>query len=213
MGFGGRRRDRKSSGRSVLVALAVGIATLVASSLASGAVGDLTYRGCITGETQSGPPGGGGTGACTAIPGASSFGTNSGLNGLESVALSRDGRSLYAASANADAVSRFRRNRDTGRLTYRGCISGDSNSACQEIPDASLGGSNSGLDSLRAVALSRDGKFLYAVLVSDDAVSRFRRNRDTGSLTYRGCISGESGNACTATRTRLRAEPTRVSMT
>ena len=65
---GDQPKDRKST-RRVLVALAVAIATLAASSLASGAVGGLTYRGCITGESESGPPGGGGTGACKADPG------------------------------------------------------------------------------------------------------------------------------------------------
>ena len=41
------------------------------------------------------------------------------------VALSGDGKSLYAASGGYSAVARFRRDRDTGKLTYRGCISGE----------------------------------------------------------------------------------------
>ena len=92
--------------------------------------GRLTYRGCISGETQSG---GGGSGACSAISGASSFGENSGLDDLESVALSGDGKSLYVAAGNDAAVGRFLR-RDTGRLTYRGCIGGDEDSACSGDP-------------------------------------------------------------------------------
>ena len=178
----------------MLVALAVAIATLVASSLASGAVGGLTYRGCITGESESGPPGGGGTGACETIPDASSDGENSGLQGLESVALSRDGRSLYAASGDDAAVSRFRRDRDTGKLTYRGCLSGDDESACEEIPAATPGGfgEQSGLDNLQSLVLSRDGKSLYAASAGDSAVARFKRDQDTGKLTYKGCITGET---------------------
>ena len=160
--------------------------------------GQLTYRDCITGETESGPAGGGGTDACTAIPNASAAGANSGLDDLEAVALSRDGKFLYAASGDDAAVARFRRNRDTGRLTYRGCLSGDSESACREIPNATPGGfgEDSGLDNLQALALSGDGRWLYAASAGDDAVARFRRNRDTGRLNYRGCISGESESAC-----------------
>ena len=190
---GDQPTDRKST-RRVLVALAVAIATLAASSLASGAVGGLTYRGCITGETESGPPGGGGTGACKAIPDASSNGENSGLEGLESVALSRDGKSLYAASGDDAAVARFKRDRDTGKLTYRGCLSGDDESACKEIPDATPGGfgEQSGLDNLQSLVLSRDGTSLYAASAGDAAVARFKRDRDTGKLTYKGCITGET---------------------
>ena len=176
---GDQPTDRKATRRAVLVALAGAIATLAASSLASGAVGGLTYRGCITGETESGPPGGGGTGACKAIPDASSDGENSGLQGLESVALSRDGKSLYAASGDDAAVARFRRDRDTGKLTYRGCLSGDKASACKEIPVATPGGfgEQSGLDNPQSLALSGDGKSLYVASLGDSAVGRFRRER------------------------------------
>jgi hypothetical protein len=198
MRLGGNQTNRKSTARPVLVALAVAVATLAAASLASGAVGSLTYGGCITGETESGPPGGGGTGACEAISNAFSGGNNSGLASLESVVVSGDGKWTYAGSGGDDAVARFRRNRDTGKLTYRGCISGDKDSACKEIPNATAGGfgEQSGLDNLQALALSRDGKSLYTASSGDAAVARFRRNRDTGKLAYRGCVSGEGDSAC-----------------
>jgi hypothetical protein len=88
--------------------------------------GDLTYQGCITGETESGPATPGpGSGACVEIPSAVLNGDNSGLNNLRSVAASADGKSLYAVSANDDAVARFDRNPSTGDFTYQGCITGE----------------------------------------------------------------------------------------
>ena len=141
--------------------------------------GKLTYKGCITGESESGPPGGGGTGACKAIPAASSGGQSSGLDDLEVVAMSRDGKTLYAAAGDDAAVARFRRDRDTGKLTYRGCISGDDESACKAIPDATPGGfgQESGLDNPQWIALSGDGTSLYTASFGDSAVGRFRRER------------------------------------
>ncbi|KKK58807.1 hypothetical protein LCGC14_3040720, partial [marine sediment metagenome] len=47
-------------------------------------------------------------------PSAASAGTNSGLDSLQSIALSADGASLYAASPGDDAVARFSRNPATG---------------------------------------------------------------------------------------------------
>ena len=83
--------------------------------------------------------------------------------------LSGDGKSLYAAAGDDAAVARFRRKRDTGRLTYRGCLSGDSESACREIPDATPGGfgEESGLDNPQSLALSGDGRSLYAASFGD----------------------------------------------
>jgi hypothetical protein len=68
------------------------------------ASGALTYDHCLTGARESGPLG---TNACLAIGSASVFGENSGVDGLRSVALSQDGRSLYTASANDAAVAHF----------------------------------------------------------------------------------------------------------
>ena len=108
-----------------------------------------------------------------------SNGDNSGLADLESVAPSGDGKSVYAAAGDDGAVARFRRDRDTGKLTYRGCISGDDESACKETRFATPGGfgEQSGLDNPQSLALSGDGKSLYVASLGDSAVGRFRRER------------------------------------
>jgi 6-phosphogluconolactonase (cycloisomerase 2 family) len=167
--------------------------------------GQLTYRGCITGETETGPNG---SGACSQISTAASTGTNSGLDEIRSVVLSPDGEWLYAASTADDAIARFERDPATGQLSYRDCITGEAQSgpsgsnACVQIPSATSTGSNSGLDSLLALAMSPDGKSLYAATHLDDSVAHFDRDSATGQLTYRGCITGKSqagpsgSNAC-----------------
>ena len=183
----------------------VAVAFLAGASTANAAVEDLTYRDCITGESESGP---GGSGACTSVDAAGSSGANSGLDRLRSDALSPDGQWLYTTSVFDDAVARFERDPATGQLTYRGCITGETESgpagsnACAQIASASAGGINSGLDELRSVVLSPDGESLYASSTEDDAVAWFDRDPATGQLTYAGCLTGEmqsgpdGSNAC-----------------
>jgi len=152
--------------------------------------GAITYADCITGDRRSGPTG---SGACMEIPTATDDGFGSGLDFLESVAISDDGRSLYAAAARS--LARFDRNPLTGALVYRGCITGEKelgpsgSGACTEIPSATQTGDRSGLLGLGSIVLSDDGTSLYGV-TSDDVV-RFDRDPDTGALTYRGCITGD----------------------
>ena len=47
--------------------------------------------------------------------------------------------------------------------------------ACAQIASATPGGTNSGLDKLRSVAVSADGTSVYAASPADDAVARFDR--------------------------------------
>ena len=159
------------------------------------ATGRLTYRGCTTGETQSGPSG---SNASRAIVSATSSGASSGLNGLTSLVMSPDGESLYGATVYDDSVVRFDRDPATGQLTYVGCITGKTqagpggSNACARIPSAASGGSNSGLDSLSSLAISPGDESVYASSELDDGASRFDRDSATGQLTYRGCITGET---------------------
>ena len=92
------------------------------------------------------------------------------------------GQSLYAASGDDAAVARFKRDRDTGKLTYKGCLSGDDESACKEIPIATPGGfgEQSGLDNPQSLALSGDGKSLYVASLGDSAVGRFQARALSG---------------------------------
>ena len=186
------------SGRGLRLALAAVFAAgavVLGTQVAGGAVGDMKYRGCITGEGQSGPFG---TDACAAIASASSGGGGSGMDGAESLVLSQDGKSLYYSASGDDAIVHFRRNPRTGKLRYRGCITGDTDAgptgtgACRQIPSATAFGGLSGLDDPRQAVVSPDGRSLYVVSAADDSLARFSRNRRTGRLTYKGCITGDT---------------------
>ena len=84
-----------------------------------------------------------------------------GLGGAHSVAASPDGRHVYAAGANDDAVVVFERNSTTGALTF------------VEFQKDGVGGVD-GLDGAGGVTVSPDGKHLYATSGGDDAVAVFR---------------------------------------
>jgi 6-phosphogluconolactonase (cycloisomerase 2 family) len=105
-----------------------------------------------------------------------------GLHGGTSIAVSRDGKSLYAASEEDAAIVRFKRNVRTGALRPKGCIQDN------EVADGDCSRSTKGLEGLESVTLSRDGKSLYSVAEDDDAIVRFDRDPDTGSIKPNGCI-------------------------
>ncbi len=152
--------------------------------------GALSFDGCITGESESGPSG---TGRCAAIASASAGGANSGLDSIRWVELSPDDRWLYALGQFDDAVARFARNPATGALSYAGCVTGETQSAgaCSTIPDASSGGVNSGLDDPRGIDITADGGAVLVAAAADSAIASFTRDPATGTLGYLGCLAGE----------------------
>ncbi len=183
----GRLRPRVRARRLWLLALA-GATALAITTAALAATGDLTPAGCIE-DNDSGPD------ACA--------GSTDGLDGAYSVAVSPDGRSVYAASAVDNAIARFDRDPTTGGLTPAGCID-DNDSG----PDA-CAGSTDGLDVARSVAVSADGRSVYAASAGDNAIVRFDRNTTTGALTPAGCIDdndpGQGPDACAASTDGLNA--------
>jgi 6-phosphogluconolactonase (cycloisomerase 2 family) len=103
-----------------------------------------------------------------------------GLYGVVDVTVSPDGHHLYAAGYDDDSVAVFARNSATGQLTFVEAIRDGVN----------------GVDGLRrasAVAVSPDGVHLYAVGYYDDAVAVFRRDTDSGHLTYVGGYKDGTG--------------------
>ncbi len=94
-----------------------------------------------------------------------------GLNGARSVAVSPDGKHVYATGYLDNTVVVFSRNVLTGALTY------------VEMQQDGLNGVD-GLNGAYSVAVSPDGKHVYAIGHIDDAVAVFYRNLLTGALTY-----------------------------
>ena len=94
----------------------------------------------------------------------------SGLSSPEDVEVSPDGKHVYVALSDDDAISYFGRNLETGILSYQGKLT-------QGVDFAD------GLDSPRSIAVSGDGKQVYVAVWNDDAVTQFKRDLETGALT------------------------------
>lgn len=127
----------------------------------------------------------GAQGCISEDPGAGDCTPGIGLRSAASVAVSRDGRHVYVASAT-DAVAVFARNGDTGALTQLpepyGCISqSGSGGRCTQ---------GKALDGARSVVVSKDGRFVYVASEQSRAVAVFVRDRRTGALTQ---LAGEEG--------------------
>jgi DNA-binding beta-propeller fold protein YncE len=86
------------------------------------------------------------------------------------IAVSHDGKSVYYGSGSDDAVVRFQRNA-RGALKSKGCI----DDADQGLDSCVK--STKGLGKVTSVAISRDGKSVYATSELDSAIVRFNRRR------------------------------------
>jgi DNA-binding beta-propeller fold protein YncE len=118
-----------------------------------------------------------------------------GLNGAAGLAISPDGRNLYVAALESDAVAVLDRNPATGVLTQDGapggCISQAGADGC--APGRALDGPGS-------VTVSADGRNVYVTSAFANAVAAFRRDA-AGDLAQlpgaAGCISEDgTGGAC-----------------
>jgi Ca2+-binding RTX toxin-like protein len=190
---------RRPCRRAVLAVagIVMGISLCFGAGPANGAIGDLSYSDCITGDTNAGAAG---SNACIQIANATNGGSHSGLDGLFGIAVSPDGTSVYALAHFDDAIAQFSRNTSTGALTYQGCITGQTqNTACAQIASKQTNGINSGLDEPYGIVISPNGASVYVAAQGDDSVVTFSRNSGTGALTYQSCISGTTavGSACT----------------
>jgi fibronectin-binding autotransporter adhesin len=154
-------------GKNVYVASEVSNALVMfARNTATGAIAPM---GCI-GDVTSGP---------------ASCSTHANLNSVQGIAISPDGRNVYAASTDSKAVEVFTRAAD-GSLTPSGCV-GNSGTGPANCTGAD------GLDGADSVAVSPDGQSVYVTGATSDAVVVFARNTTTGAITPAGCI----GNTAT----------------
>ena len=90
---------------------------------------------------------------------------------MSSVSVSPDGKHVYAAGEKDIALAVLSRDSSTGDLTF-----------VERIKDGVNG--VDGLHAVRSVAVSHDGKNVYAAGYWDDSVAVFSRDASTGSLTF-----------------------------
>lgn len=102
------------------------------------------------------------------------------LAGARSLAVSPDGRNVYAAAAGSDAVTTLARDQASGQLAVIGCVSADgSDGACAD---------GRGLLRPTGVTVSRDGRWVHVVAYGSSAVTTFARDPGDGHLTQTGCV-------------------------
>jgi DNA-binding beta-propeller fold protein YncE len=118
--------------------------------------------------------------------------------GSRAIAVSPDGKHVYVASSGSDAIAIFTRNRQTGVLTQgkktAGCIAVKGNGGCAVAI---------GLNEPNSIAISPDGRSVYATSRAGNSVTAFARNPKTGALKQlppplAGCISGAPLPGCAA---------------
>jgi len=136
-----------------------------------------------------------GQAGCVAASGAGGCAPALGLRGPNAVAVSPDGRSVYATSLRTNSLAVFRRDPGTGALTQArdggGCLSGAATTGCRAA--RALNGPD-------AVAVSPDGRNVYVGSFVGNAVAVFARDRSTGALTQpagaAGCVGGAPADGC-----------------
>ena len=166
----------------LLFALAVVAAITVPS--ASAATGDLTFSSCQSNAAIASQ-------SCTVNTGV--------LNLVNDIKISPDGKNAYAIAASSNAIAIFDRNATTGALTLKtgaaGCVANAaiSGQSCTVITGL--------LDAPKALAISPDGKTVYAVASSSSTLVSFDRDTTTGALTQKsgadGCLSNANLSPCT----------------
>ncbi len=100
-----------------------------------------------------------------------------GLSFPTSVTVSPDGKFVYVAAKQDDAISVYSRNAGTGRLTLVELVRDGQNGV-------------DGLAAVRCVKISPDGKRAYAAADGDSAVAVFQRNVTTGKLSFVQVLRG-----------------------
>jgi uncharacterized repeat protein (TIGR01451 family) len=101
----------------------------------------------------------------------------SGLQGPVDVVISADGRRVFVAAAQSDAIVVFSRDAGSGALTF---VERVRDGLGTIVPDSNV------IRGVRRLQLSRDGSELYAVAPLSHALSRFGVNPASGQLSYLG---------------------------
>jgi 6-phosphogluconolactonase (cycloisomerase 2 family) len=181
-------------------AIADGRLYLAANGTYEFALDGIRPRGAL--EQPAGPAG------CVSRFGQRGCGRARGLAGVADVAVSPDGRFVYAAARKGRALVALARDAATGGLTQlrgrAGCITSrdPARNGCASVPS---------LGRPRELELSPDGRHLYAVGLND-VITAFRRDARTGALAQlrgrQACVGPAAG--CQGLRGVTRSRSIRV---
>lgn len=126
--------------------------------------------------------------------------------GSRAIVVSPDDKNVYVASSTSDAIAVFRRNPKTGVLIQpqgtAGCIAAKGAGGCAKAI---------GLDGPNSVAISANGRRVYATSRTANSITTFKRNTETGALKQlppkaAGCISALPIPGCSPGRALLGAD-------
>jgi DNA-binding beta-propeller fold protein YncE len=138
-----------------------------------------------------------GAAGCVSETAADGCADGHGLKGPTEVDMSPNGRTLYVASYFSHAVVRLNRNPTTGEIMepigVSGCVSETGAGACTD---------GHGLLGPAGIAVSPDGKNVYAGSFDGNGVARFDRNRISGAIAQpagaTGCMNQTGSEGCAA---------------
>ena len=169
------------------------------------ASGALSFSDCLTGNFG---------GPCSEIATVHTT-TNSGLNRVNSLAVSHDGRFVYTTSDGDSTVMSFARDSVTGSLSFRSCVtsSTEMNNAnpgvCTMLPGAPPNPTrpSPALDRPTGIAISPNDRFVYVTL--EFGIAAFRRDPASGALAFEGCLTAlrTTSPPCAHTRADVVDDP------
>lgn len=111
------------------------------------------------------------------------------LVGATGLAVSPDGRNVYATSYGSDTVTTFARGA-AGGLRFQGCLADDGAGGCIAAPGEPLRGA-------AGIAVSQNGGDVFVASGLAESVSRLGRGVD-GALNFESCLSDRGAGGCAA---------------
>lgn len=116
-----------------------------------------------------------------------------GLRGASTVTVSPDGRFVYVgavptSNVNESAIALFQRDADSGELTF-----------VERIQDGlgTFGSQSNVIRGIKQLHATADGRNLYSLATTSQAVAQFSVDANTGKLSYRDVLRATAGNGGT----------------
>lgn len=141
-----------------------------------------------TGELRQLPPSASGCISGLPIPGCTA---GRSLKWPDVVVVSPDGKNVYVGDFAGSGVASFSRAGKAGALTQlsgtAGCITEAGEEGCAKGVE---------LNHVEGMAIAANGSAIYTAAAFSSAVGVFNRERTTGALTQRGCITSTAATGC-----------------